>query len=97
MGLIRLHGPIRVKQSGSMKGSKMGKTGRLYSPEIRREPCGWSRGGSRPTRCGAVSQPSRVKEAEEYVVDSFRRNSLLRGGGKEQPGSRQEVQPPVLS
>jgi hypothetical protein len=38
-----------------------------------------------------------VEEAIEYVVDSFRRNSLLRGGGKEQPGSRQEVQPPVLS
>jgi transposase-like protein len=38
MGLTRLHGPIRVKRSGSVKGSKkMGKRGRLYSPEFREE------------------------------------------------------------
>ena len=38
VGLTRFHGPIRVKRSSSMKGvEKMGKTGRLYSPEFKEE------------------------------------------------------------
>ena len=38
MGLTRLHGPIRVKRSGSVKGvEKMGNRGKLYSPEFKEE------------------------------------------------------------
>src|SRR5919106_843355 len=37
LGLTRFRGPIRVRRSGSTKGAKMRKRGRLYSPEFKEE------------------------------------------------------------
>jgi transposase len=37
LALTRLHGPIRVKRSGSVKGVEVGQERQLYSPEFKEE------------------------------------------------------------